>query len=808
MSTRRGSKRQATPTPNSTPATGIDHMVVMRESAEYDKVLMEGMIQQTLAKVSHLPGSAELARAGTDVFEHPKRWGATLSRVGKSRMAITERDGVLYVYSMGSAAKTDLHDTNSFVSELANLISTYQPKEVWAVAFTRLLRSADFVGVLLKVFSEQVSILHCEAEIHVATPEGRMLFQVLGMISATERDYMVRRHTAGRVAQWRRNDWIPNAFPPGYRLEDNKLLLDEAAIDATRQMLAILADLSLSTTRCAEEIGRLGVTTPKLVSLHGPDATLNDARNPTEVIATLVGWVDEYESGHHEVLWPSPFPGVTDIAGVAIDEVSDKEHFPHGVISLPQPMPMPDGDWADAATFAAIRTRSKLKSPTGGASHDRTSPLAGMFRFDDGIFEHAMLSPAGGYEFVRRPTDPQRRFDGWGSDADVDVESVARVNRVDLHGSIAATVIDAIASGLPTALDANRFQPIGNLPRLDPHRAKIRSTRRQLDEANDNLRRALRNAKLTDDDESAAYFINDVKHFDAEVRRLEAELTTLATEVDEPELDITFETNAALVAHAIAALANASDSETAKLRDALRTVISDESWTVIDGELRWRLTIDLPHEQGTVALGPIEGRVPVKPSRAPQGQGRLRVRKKAREGLTEIGLPEAASRSIAACPAVELATAIVASVRGSGLPAGLDDEWATHVTSVYSDPDFHWNAGQWRLPDNVRQPALDVLRQAGGSLDRAGMVQAGITSSQLRHLTRDTNAPSGQPIIEVSGRGDSAVYRLITCPHCGGHADHSIVTPETRPGVLCSTCWRAPVLDSPVFPGFYRSRLG
>ena len=38
----------------------LDHLVFVRESAAYDTLLMEGMIQQTLAKVATLPGASEL----------------------------------------------------------------------------------------------------------------------------------------------------------------------------------------------------------------------------------------------------------------------------------------------------------------------------------------------------------------------------------------------------------------------------------------------------------------------------------------------------------------------------------------------------------------------------------------------------------------------------------------------------------------------------------------------------------------------------------------------------------------------------
>jgi DNA invertase Pin-like site-specific DNA recombinase len=381
----------------------LDHLVVMRESDRYDQILMEGMIQQTLAKVSHLPGAKELMVAGTEVFSNPRKWGASVRRVGRSQLSMVERDGVLYLYSMGTAASEDLPDANAFIQELIKVVVTYSPRETWVSSFTRLTRSANYVGDLMKAFGDHPGLLHCEAEINLSTPEGKMLFQMLGMIAAMERDYIVRRHTAGRVAQWRRSDWIPNAYPPGYKVVDRKIVIDEDAIEATKAMLGILANSALSTAETTSSIGALGITTPAVQRLHGDEATIADARNPTSILDTLLGWVESYETGRHETLWPNPFPGVTDIAGVSIENI---EGFDHGALRLVQEMPIPDGGWADQSIFDAIRSRIELVSLTGGASRSTVAPFSGLFRFDDGEYEYNLGTGNDCYSLLRRPLDP------------------------------------------------------------------------------------------------------------------------------------------------------------------------------------------------------------------------------------------------------------------------------------------------------------------------------------------------------------------------------------------------------------------
>ena len=795
-------RRRRTDQPAGTEAPQLDHLVVMRESARYDHVLMVGMIAQTLAKVSHLPGAAELARAGIDVVKHPERWGASVRRAGGSQMVMVERDGALYLYAMGSAAKADLDDTNAIVSELVNLVATYRPREAWVSSFTRLLRSADHVGDLLRAFSEHTQVLHCETEVNVATPEGRMLFQVLAMIASMERDYILRRHTAGRVAQCRRGDWVPNAWPPGYKKQDGRLVVDEARVGSVRQMLAVLATEGLAPAQMVARLGELGIATPKISRTHGEKATIADARNPSQAVQALCGWVELYATGRHETLWPNPFPGVDAIAGLEVEKLAGYEH---GALRLAQVVPLPEGGWADKATFDAVRRRAGTPSPTGGASHDQVPPLSGLFRFSDAGSEYALLSEPRAYVAARRPVLEGRRFKGWTAEVPDDSERLALVGRSDLHRCIADALVEALGSGLPAELGQGRFQAFGALPPLDGRRSRARALRSQLAEATEKLERARRNARLAGDDDAAMLFVEDTKRYHAEKARLENELEAAEAELNRDELGQSFETNAELFAHALAALAGTDQSAPVAVRDALRTVVSGERWWLEGSELCWELYVELPHPLGTVLLGPVRGRtaarlVPRGGPATPPRSKRTRTR-----DLVELGLGRRAALSATACPHPDLVGTLRAHLAGEAYPAGVDHAWGDFVVSVYCDPGFSWDRGQWRLEDQVRRQVLGLLSAGGGQLGLGELVRAGLKPEQLRYLYRQTNAPSGEPVIERVGRpaGDATVYSVLACPHCGGMADRSVLTPETRPGVLCPTCRRAPRPGSPVYPEWY-----
>ena len=780
----------------------LDHLVLMRESGPYAALLMQGMIQQTLTKVQHLPGAQELLAASMDVFTDPYRWGAVTKKVGSSRMAMVERDGVLYVYSLGTAAKNDLADGNAFVIEIVKILEHYHPRETWVSSFTRLLRSANYMSELLKAFAENTDLLNCEMVIAIKTGEGKMQFQFLAMFAASERDYILRRHTIGRVSQFQRGEWIPSSFPLGYLKRDRELVLDEDGIDITRQTLTILADLSLTTAECARRIGALGVTSSRISKLHGTDATVADVRNPSEAIATLVEWVDAYATGSYELLWPNPFPGVTEFAGVDVELL---DGYDHGALRLTQRLPLPEGGWADDATIDAIRQRRSTPSLTGGASHDNAPPLSGLFQYGDANWEFAIGTGPGTYTLLQRPKNDDRVFTGWNAVSETDVIRLATVSRSAWHRSIADAVLKGVEEGLPAELDTQRFQAVGSLPPINAARATIRAIRLQLADATASLERAKRNARLAEGDDIAATFIDDAKRFNTDVMRLQRELERLLAEEEEPELDTTFESNAELVAYAIAALANADDSDAAVLRSSLRSVLSRERWR-IDGEvLHWELFVELPHEQGTVVLGPVRGEVSCRPYRQRGKVNKRNSVRTTRKTLVAHGLSERAARSVAASTDPILSDVLVAHLTKRELPGDVDAEWAAHLIAVYTDADFEWSNDKWQLPDDVRKAALDAFISAGRPLSRSEVLAAGVSESQLRYLTRVTNAPSGDPILRRVGPQRGAPYALVDCPHCGGLAAHSVVTPETRPGILCTTCWRTPTPNSPIFPEWYRA---
>lgn len=680
-------------------------------------------------------------------------------------------------------------------------------------AFTRLVRSSEHTGDLLKAITENVRVLHCETTITPSTPEGKLVFQTLAMIAAIERDYIVRRHTAGRVAQWRRGEWIPNAYPPGCLKIDKQLQLDAPMVDPVRQMLTALGDPNNNSASLVEEFGALGVTTPKLQEIYGPGATIADARNPTEVITTLLGWREAYRTGRYELLWTNPFPGIESIAGVPVEASGDPER-PNGVLKMVYDIPVPDGGWADEETFDRIEQRLRRRIDgvfdTGGTTHSRTAPLAGFFRtVDSEGRESKLFAGESGttYRLLRRPLDESRRHTGWTS-AKSDAAVVAVIERRDLHRSIVETAAAAFEAGLPADLDITRFVQQGTLPRFDPAGIRRRTLDRDLTDVRGRLRIAKRNAELAGDDEDAKIFVDEVLALTKAERQLIRRLELLRTKRRDAILTPTFESDAAQLVYALSTLAQLVGSGPAQLRSALRIVISNETMTLGEDCVHWSLTLELPHGDGTVILGPIIGSVPCRRPRGALLSGLVptlpkRTRRAMVNTLIGLGYPDRAARAAAACPHPELVAALTAAARHEPVPPGLDPSWARWVADEYRRPDFAWERNKWRLTYPTRQAVLDAIHARDGAASRSDLEGDGFVEVQLRYLARDLPGPTGWPILAVEGRGASKRYSLLACPHCGRWASESSVTPETKPGILCPDCLRLPIASSPVFPSWY-----
>lgn len=372
--------RRDVPTAPAADAPRVGDLVVCRESAAYDYLLFEGMVQQTLqALPGDLPGVDEVRSAGVGPVRREGPFAVTvLSRDG-TQAVLFEHMGVYYLYSLGSAAKTIVErEENAFVEILCDVLVSLQPMDVHCATFSRLLRSLLFSGHLESVFRRSTERLRCgPSVIEFNTPSGKAMWHTLAMISDMERDAIVQRLFAGLVNKYNRGAWILNdeAVPPGYRIEDERGVLDADMVEPTRVLLQLMADHELPARSIVDEAGRLGLSSPTIRRLYGEDATFTHLRRADSRIASIIDWIPTYETGVVTIKHPVPYDGATSFGGLEVHKDENGEY-----VEFKYQWEVPDGGWLapeilTAAKRRAVGRKARCRKHAGPR---RQKPLVGF----------------------------------------------------------------------------------------------------------------------------------------------------------------------------------------------------------------------------------------------------------------------------------------------------------------------------------------------------------------------------------------------------------------------------------------------
>jgi DNA invertase Pin-like site-specific DNA recombinase len=388
------------------PQGRIDHMIICRESSVHGHVLMEGMVGQTVGGLLHLPGAADVLAMGIGPLLGQSPVTSFQYRKGKTNAVVFEHQGVLYLYSLGSAASANLSETeNAFVELLCDLFAIYRPRNVYVATFNRLLRALDWSGRLFAACKKHVGLLHCGGTtIDARTPAGKAMWSTFAMVADMERDSIMQRLFAGTVNKHLAGGWIlsSESVPPGYRLgDDDRVDLVPDEIDAVRALLEMIANHDLTARQIIDAAGALGLSSPTIRRIHGEDATFADLCRADSRIASLLDWLPTYRTGQVVIFHKNPFPGLTRLRTL---EVEGADNGP-GHFRFTYQWDVPDGGWADDAVLAAAaaRTTARKQRRTGGAAHRHRRPLAGWVSWKDGTHEFRLSGDARNYLIMRRP---------------------------------------------------------------------------------------------------------------------------------------------------------------------------------------------------------------------------------------------------------------------------------------------------------------------------------------------------------------------------------------------------------------------
>lgn len=378
-------------------------LYVVRESDEYDFALFDAMRYQTYAPHADVPaiaavmaaGLAPWDRSGSFTVSLPQSEGAAWEITvlveeiiqGGTRAVLFRVDGTWHLWSMSSAARADSGGVNDFTMILVRVVERLYPKSVHAANFSRLIRSHDQGSLLLHKFAGRVDTVYAGVvEFPLTGPNaalGKMMFSMFSTIASMERDWIVTRLLAGKVAKWRRGEWPYGAqtVPFGYRYdpETRTLVVDRDKSGKVREMLLVLgSDMAPSAARDRlAAVGMESMRPSRGARRRTSVATLTNAR---AFIDSLYAWASIWVSGEYLFRVSNPFQSGLTIAGVETTRHEGVDDDP-GEFQMLTRVPLPAGGWAeqsvlDAVAAAAMR-RTKEKISTGSSE---SRPLAAMAR--------------------------------------------------------------------------------------------------------------------------------------------------------------------------------------------------------------------------------------------------------------------------------------------------------------------------------------------------------------------------------------------------------------------------------------------
>jgi len=381
-------------------------LVIARESSTHDRLLMEGMIAQTVSQVRHLPGAEEVLAAGIDPLDGKGPFETVQFRKNGTSIALFQHESVVYLYCTGSAAKVNSDDgENVFVEFLCQVLQSYRPRVTYAAAFSRMVRALEVSGNLYKAILTNTDLVQIgPIEIDLKSPMGKVLWSVFSMIADAERSEIVKRLFAGLVYKYLQGKYIfgAAALPPGYRLEKGKVVIDEPMVEGVRLMLEAMANDRYTAQEVMRIAGEAGVSSPTVKRLYNADATYADLSRPDSRVASLIDWLPTYATGHVEIRHANPYLGAKQFHSLPVEGASPDDA---GYVRFIFDWPLPEGGWATPEVLAAAArrctSRSSRRRGSDGEKYVR-KPLSGWPRWEVGNEEHWLTGSSTNYLVMKR----------------------------------------------------------------------------------------------------------------------------------------------------------------------------------------------------------------------------------------------------------------------------------------------------------------------------------------------------------------------------------------------------------------------
>jgi DNA invertase Pin-like site-specific DNA recombinase len=364
-------------------------LFIVRESDEWNLEMFNAMREQTYAahddiddvravrELGTLPMSSNTFKLkdGTEVFVHP------LSR-GNTRAYLFKVGDYWHFWSMASATKKDDDGNNEVTDLLIETFSLLRPVNVYVHNVSRLVRDRAQGARLQAALDEHVDVVWAGSTPFYFSGEmsaaGVMMFSMFAIVASMEREWIVQRLLAGKVAKWRRGEWMPgpNSVPVGYTLDPKtrQLVVDEGQRWIVEEVLKVLA-FGVTPAQMQRDLDKAGLLTKNNHRRLGVKVPVGTMISPEGLVNSLYSFVSVWCHGEYLYRHVNAFKDLNALSGVVIARDPSKEKDP-GELQLLCQVPLPAGGWAapellEAVVVAARRNSARLVK----SGHTEMRPL-------------------------------------------------------------------------------------------------------------------------------------------------------------------------------------------------------------------------------------------------------------------------------------------------------------------------------------------------------------------------------------------------------------------------------------------------
>lgn len=381
-------------------------LFVVRESDQWDKVLFDAIRDRTYLPHRNVPEVEAVRQAGMqpltlesftvsmslpDGTARQTQVFVESCMSGRTKAVLFSFGGYWHLWCQASAAKVDDEKgINDFTAILVQVVRRLRPKTVYAANFSRLVRSMSQAHKLADAFSEcvdEVCVGELKFDFAGSSPVGHLMVTMLSWAAAMERDAIVTRLLAGRIAKWRRNEWPfgDHTIPFGYRLDEKRLVPDESQKTIVRRMLLILSS-DLPPGEMIRQLDDAGVTSMRSHRRLQEKSPLGALTSPYAAVNALYSWGSLYVTGEFLFRLASSFRGIDELAGVPISRFEVEgtglpDQGDPGEMQMLYDVGVPDGGWAEPEILEAFTLRASQHFRalvSRGRTHNRpmTAPVA------------------------------------------------------------------------------------------------------------------------------------------------------------------------------------------------------------------------------------------------------------------------------------------------------------------------------------------------------------------------------------------------------------------------------------------------